>query len=39
VCWDKTVDQILFATFKNEMDHLQRFTTKARARCAVADAI
>ena len=39
VCWDKTVAESFFATLKNEIYHRHRFTTKARARFAVADYI
>lgn len=39
VCWDNGVAESFFATLKNEMYHRQRFTTKARARFAVADYI
>ena len=39
VCWDNAVAESFFATLKNEMYHRQRFTTKARARFAVADYI
>lgn len=39
VCWDNAVAESFFATLKNEMYHRQRFTTKARARFAVAEYI
>jgi transposase InsO family protein len=37
VCWDNAAAESFFATLKNEMYHRQRFTTRARARFAVAE--
>ncbi len=39
VCWDNAVAESFFATLKNEMYHLYRFATRARARFAVAEYI
>lgn len=39
VCWDNAVAETFFASLKNEMYHQQVFTTKARARMAVAEYI
>lgn len=39
VCWDNAVAESFFSMLKNEMYHQQRFTTRARARLAVADYI
>lgn len=39
VCWDNAVAESFFATLKNEMYYRQRFTTRARARFAVAEYI
>ena len=39
VCWDIAVAESFFATLKSQMHHRKRFTTKARARFAVADYI
>lgn len=39
VCWDNAAAESFFATLKNEMYHRQRFTTRARARFAVAEYI
>jgi transposase InsO family protein len=38
VCWDNAVAESFFSALKNEMFH-HRFTTRARARFAVADYI
>jgi putative transposase len=39
VCWDNAAAESFFASLKNEMYHRQSFTTRARARFAVADYI
>lgn len=39
VCWDNAAAESFFATLKNEMYHRQRFTSRARARFAVAEYI
>lgn len=39
VCWDNAAAESFFATLKNEMYHRQKFTTRARARFAVAEYI
>lgn len=39
VCWDNAAAETFFATLKNEMYHRQIFTTRARARFAVAEYI
>jgi putative transposase len=39
VCWDNAAAESFFATLKNEMYHRQAFTTRARARFAVAEYI
>lgn len=39
VCWDNADAETFFATLKNEMYHQQVFTTRARARFAVAEYI
>lgn len=39
VCWDNAAAESFFATMKNEMYHRYRFTTRARARFAVAEYI
>src|SRR5690625_150245 len=39
VCWDNAVAETFFASLKNEMYHHQVFTTRARARMAVAEYI
>ncbi len=39
VCWDNATAESFFATLKNEMYHRERFTTRARARFAVAEYI
>lgn len=39
VCWDNAAAESFFATLKNEMYHQQVFTTRARARFAVAEYI
>jgi transposase InsO family protein len=39
VCWDNAAAESFFASLKNEMYHRQVFTTRARARFAVADYI
>jgi putative transposase len=39
VCWDNAAAESFFATLKNEMYYRQRFTTRARARFAVAEYI
>jgi transposase InsO family protein len=39
VCWDNAAAESFFAALKNEMYHRQRFTTKAKARFAVAEYI
>jgi putative transposase len=39
VCWDNAAAESFFATLKNEMYHWQRFTTRAKARFAVAEYI
>jgi putative transposase len=39
VCWDNAVAESFFSALKNEMFHHYRFTTRARARFAVADYI
>ena len=36
VCWDNSVAESFFATLKNEMYYRYRFTSRARARFAVA---
>src|SRR5699024_4778841 len=39
VCWDNAVAETLFASLKNEMYHQHVFTTRPRARMAVAEYI
>jgi putative transposase len=39
VCWDNAAAESFFAALKNEMYHHQQFTTRARARFAVAEYI
>src|SRR5699024_7417488 len=39
VCWDNAVAETFFASLKNEMYHQQVFTTRPRARMAVAEYI
>jgi transposase InsO family protein len=39
VCWDNAAAESFFAALKNEMYHRETFTTRARARFAVADYI
>lgn len=39
VCWDNAAAESFFATLKNEMYHRHTFTTRARARFAVAEYI
>jgi transposase InsO family protein len=39
VCWDNAAAESFFAALKNEMYHRQSFSTRARARFAVADYI
>ena len=39
VCWDNAAAESFFAALKNEMYHRQAFTTRAKARFAVADYI
>lgn len=39
VCWDNAAAETFFATLKNEMYHQQVFTTRDRARFAVAEYI
>jgi len=39
VCWDNAAAETFFATLKNEMYHQQVFTTRGRARFAVAEYI
>jgi putative transposase len=39
VCWDNAAAESFFATLKNEMYYRQAFTTRARARFAVAEYI
>lgn len=39
VCWDNAAAESFFATLKNEMYYREKFTTKARARFAVAEYI
>lgn len=39
VCWDNAAAESFFATLKNEMYYRYRFTTRARARLAVAEYI
>ncbi len=39
VCWDNAAAETFFATLKNEMYHRHTFTTRARARFAVAEYI
>lgn len=39
VCWDNAAAESFFATLKNEMYHRYKFTTRARARFAVAEYI
>src|SRR5262245_50132579 len=39
VCWDNAAAESFFAALKNEMYHRESFTTRARARFAVADYI
>lgn len=39
VCWDNAAAESFFATLKNEMYHRHRFSTRARARFAVAEYI
>jgi putative transposase len=36
VCWDNAAAESFFAALKNEMYHRQAFTTRAKARFAVA---
>jgi transposase InsO family protein len=38
-CWDNAVAETFFASLKNEMYHQQVFTTRPRARMAVAEYI
>jgi len=38
-CWDNAAAESFFAALKNEMYHRETFTTRARARFAVADYI
>jgi putative transposase len=39
VCWDNAAAESFFSALKNEMYHHQQFTTRARARFAVAEYI
>lgn len=39
VCWDNAAAESFFASMKNEMYHRQRFTSRTRARFAVAEYI
>ncbi len=39
VCWDNAAAESFFSALKNEMYHRESFTTRARARFAVADYI
>jgi len=39
VCWDNAAAESFFAALKNELYHRETFTTRARARFAVADYI
>lgn len=39
VCWDNAAAESFFSSLKNEMYHHEAFTTRARARFAVADYI
>ena len=39
VCWDNAAAESFFATLKNEMYYREKFTTRARARFAVAEYI
>lgn len=39
MCWDNAAAETFFATLKNEMYYQQVFTTRARARFAVAEYI
>lgn len=39
ICWDNAAAESFFATLKNEMYYRHRFTTRARARFAVAEYI
>ena len=39
VCWDNAAAESFFAALKTEMYHRESFTTRARARFAVADYI
>lgn len=39
VCWDNAVAESFFSALKNEMFHHRQFSTRARARFAVADYI
>ncbi len=39
VCWDNAAAESFFATLKNEMYYRQSFSTRARARFAVAEYI
>ena len=39
VCWDNAVAETFFASLKNEMYYQQVFTTRPRARMAVAEYI
>jgi transposase InsO family protein len=39
VCWDNAAAESFFSSLKNEMYHRYRFTTRARARFAVAEYI
>ncbi len=39
VCWDNAAAESFFATLKNELYHRHKFTTRARAKFAVAEYI
>ena len=39
MCWDNAAAESFFATLKNEMYYRQSFSTRARARFAVAEYI
>ena len=39
VCWDNAAAESFFATLKNEMYYRHRFTTRAKARFAIAEYI
>ena len=39
ICWDNAVAETFFRSLKNEMYHQHVFTTRARARMAVAEYI